>query len=46
MTRSKGLVVDDDPNIVELVKLYLERDGCRVRVARVNPCPISPLASV
>ena len=30
---SKVLVVDDDPNIVELVKLYLEREGYRVLVA-------------
>ena len=27
------LVVDDDPNVVELVRLYLERDGYRVLMA-------------
>ena len=31
---SKILVVDDDPNVVELVKLYLERDGQDVLIAR------------
>tara|TARA_B100000029_G_scaffold504959_1_gene584768 strand:+ start:322 stop:1029 length:708 start_codon:yes stop_codon:yes gene_type:complete len=31
---SKILVVDDDPNVVELVKLYLERDGRDVLIAR------------
>jgi len=30
---TKILIVDDDPNIVELVKLYLEREGYRVLVA-------------
>ena len=33
MTKSKILVVDDDRKIVELVQLYLERDGYRVLVA-------------
>lgn len=33
MTKRKILVVDDDRKIVELVKLYLERDGYRVLVA-------------
>ena len=33
MTKSKILMVDDDRKIVELVKLYLERDGYRVLVA-------------
>lgn len=33
MTRSNVLVVDDDPRIVELVKLYLEREGYWVLVA-------------
>ena len=33
MTGSKVLVVDDDPSIVELVRLYLEREGYRVLVA-------------
>ena len=33
MTKSKILVVDDDRNIVDLVRLYLERDGYRVLVA-------------
>ena len=27
---SKILVVDDEPNIIELVKLYLEREGYQV----------------
>ncbi len=27
------LVVDDDPNVVELARLYLERDGYRVLTA-------------
>ena len=30
---SKILVVDDDPNVVELVRLYLERDGYEVLTA-------------
>ena len=30
---SKILVVDDDPNVVELVRLYLERDGHEVLIA-------------
>jgi DNA-binding response OmpR family regulator len=33
MTKCKILVVDDDRNIVDLVRLYLERDGYRVLVA-------------
>jgi DNA-binding response OmpR family regulator len=33
MTKLKVLVVDDDRNIVDLVRLYLERDGYRVLVA-------------
>jgi len=33
MTKRKILVVDDDPKIVELVRLYLEKDGYRVLVA-------------
>jgi two-component system alkaline phosphatase synthesis response regulator PhoP len=33
MTRRRILVVDDDPKIVELVRLYLEKDGYRVLVA-------------
>jgi len=33
MAKSKVLVVDDDRKIVELVRLYLERDGYRVLVA-------------
>jgi len=33
MTKSKILVVDDDRKIVDLVRLYLERDGYRVLVA-------------
>ena len=31
---SKILVVDDDPNVVELVRLYLERDGHEVLTAK------------
>ena len=30
---SKILVVDDDPNVVKLVRLYLERDGHEVLTA-------------
>ena len=30
---SKILVVDDDPNVVELVRLYLEQDGHEVLTA-------------
>ena len=30
---SKILVVDDDPNVVDLVRLYLERDGHEVLIA-------------
>ncbi len=33
MAKSKILVVDDDPKIVELVRLYLEKDGHRVLAA-------------
>ena len=33
MTKSKILVVDDDHKIVDLIRLYLERDGYRVIVA-------------
>ena len=33
MTGKKILVVDDDPKTVELVKLYLERDGYAVVIA-------------
>jgi two-component system alkaline phosphatase synthesis response regulator PhoP len=33
MTKCKILVVDDDRNIVDLVQLYLERDGYQVLVA-------------
>ena len=34
---SKILVVDDDPNVVELVRLYLERDGHKVLTANDGP---------
>ncbi len=30
---SKILVVDDDPNVVELIRLYLERDGHEILIA-------------
>ena len=30
---SKILVVDDDPNVVDLIRLYLERDGHEVLIA-------------
>lgn len=33
MAKTKILVVDDDRSIVELVRLYLERDGYRVLIA-------------
>jgi DNA-binding response OmpR family regulator len=33
----KVLVVDDEPKIVQMVRLYLERDGHRVLVARDGP---------
>jgi len=33
MAKCKILVVDDDRNIVDLVRLYLERDGYQVLVA-------------
>lgn len=33
MERGTILVVDDEPNIAELVRMYLERDGFRVDVA-------------
>ena len=33
MTRRRVLVVDDDENIVQLVKMYLERDGYQVWTA-------------
>ena len=33
MTKRKILVVDDDRKIVDLVRLYLEKDGYRVSVA-------------
>src|SRR3990172_9170536 len=34
---AKVLVVDDEPKIVEMVRLYLERDGHSVLVARDGP---------
>jgi len=33
MTNKKILVVDDDNNICELLRLYLEKDGYRVKIA-------------
>jgi two-component system alkaline phosphatase synthesis response regulator PhoP len=33
MTKRKILVVDDEPKIVELIRLYLEKDGYRVLAA-------------
>src|SRR5439155_10818477 len=33
MARRRVLVVDDDRNIVQLVRMYLERDGYQVAVA-------------
>ena len=32
-TKRRILVIEDDPKTVELVKLYLERDGCEVHAA-------------
>ena len=29
----KALVVEDDPNIAELIRLYLEKDGFEVHIA-------------
>ena len=33
MSRKKVLVVDDDAKVVEVLKLYLNRDGCEVITA-------------
>ena len=38
------LVVDDDPKIVSLVKIYLERDGLRVRTATDGRAALAALA--
>jgi two-component system alkaline phosphatase synthesis response regulator PhoP len=36
LTRKKVLVVDDEPHIVELVRLYLTKDGFDVQAARTG----------
>lgn len=41
MTNKKILVVDDDPKTVDLVKLYLERDGHTVITAYDGPAALS-----
>ena len=40
------LVVDDEPNIIELAKLYLEREGYRVAGARNGSEALSKLDAV
>jgi len=42
--RRSVLVVDDDPKLVELVRLYLERDGYRVRTAATGREALDSLA--
>jgi DNA-binding response OmpR family regulator len=39
------LVVDDEPNIVELLRLYLETEGFRVLVARDGPSALAVQAA-
>ena len=41
MPRRRVLVVDDDENIVQLVKMYLERDGYQVACAYDGPSAIA-----
>jgi len=41
--RRSVLVVDDDPKLVELLRLYLERDGYRVRTAAGGPQALEAL---
>ena len=33
MDNSKLLVIDDDPNICEMLKLYFEKEGYQVKTA-------------
>ena len=43
--RAKILVVDDEPKIVDLVRLYLERDGHEVTVARDGSAALTAFRS-
>lgn len=42
--RRSVLIVDDDPKLVELLRLYLERDGYRVRTAATGREALDSLA--
>jgi DNA-binding response OmpR family regulator len=35
------LVVDDDPTVSDVVRRYLEQDGCRVRLASDGPAALA-----
>src|SRR3954471_11179043 len=38
------LVVDDDPTVSDVVRRYLEQDGCRVRLASDGPDALAAVA--
>jgi DNA-binding response OmpR family regulator len=38
------LVVDDDPTVSDVVRRYLEQDGCRVRLAGDGPAALAAVA--
>ncbi len=38
------LVVDDDPTVSDVVRRYLEQDGCRVRLAADGPAALAAVA--
>ncbi len=39
------LVVDDDPTVSDVVRRYLEQDGCRVRLAADGPSALAAVAA-
>jgi DNA-binding response OmpR family regulator len=39
------LVVDDDPTVSDVVRRYLEQDGCRVRLAADGPAALAAVAA-
>jgi DNA-binding response OmpR family regulator len=39
------LVVDDDPTVSDVVRRYLEQDGCRVRLAADGPAGLAAVAA-
>ena len=40
MSQTKVLIVDDDNNICELIRLYLEKDKYEVRIAMSGPAAL------